>query len=54
MRFLIFIFFFFSTQILIAQETYTPTKIKENETGVTTEAAGKKEANSKNPAAILL
>jgi hypothetical protein len=31
MRFLIFIFFFFSLQILIAQETYTPTKIKENE-----------------------
>ena len=31
MRFLIFIFFFFSLQVIIAQETYTPTKINENE-----------------------
>ena len=31
MRFFIFIFFFFSWQGIIAQETYTPTKIQENE-----------------------
>ena len=31
MRFFIFIFFFFSLQVIIAQETYTPTKIQENE-----------------------
>ena len=31
MRFLIFFFFFFSWQVLVAQETYTPTKINENE-----------------------
>ena len=31
MRFSFFFFFFFSWQVLIAQETYTPTKINENE-----------------------
>ena len=31
MRFLIFFFFFFSWQAIIAQKTYNPTKIKENE-----------------------
>ena len=31
MRFLIFFFFFFSWQVIIAQKTYNPTKIKENE-----------------------
>ena len=31
MRFFVFFVFFFSWQVFIAQETYTPTKIKENE-----------------------